>query len=352
MANSFAASFLGAIQAALSVLLTIFYGVLAGQLGIVDQDSSSDISKLCVDLFLPALLFTKIGEEFHLDTIGLYVPIIIWSFMTITISMLLGLGLKRLFKLPDWTVVAICFNNTTSFPLLLIQTLETTGILENLLKSSSDSASAAVERAYSFLLINSLICNVLTFTLGPKLIGGDNDNQDEEEDDSTHEPGSTNGAAENSNSEQNGQAQENSNETTSLLPKHVLRARDAIGKHGYKHGKKGWDRMSPWAQNVLQFFYAFFTPAMAGGVLGAIVGLVPPFHKAFFGEANEGGFLNAWLTTSIKNLGDLFAALQVVVAGVKLSSCLRKMRRGEQAGHIPWPGATMVLVIRFIIWPV
>ena len=76
MADSFTASFLGAIQAALGVLLTIFYGVLAGQFGILDQRSTKQVSSLCVKVFLPALLLTNVGKELHVSTIQLYAPII------------------------------------------------------------------------------------------------------------------------------------------------------------------------------------------------------------------------------------------------------------------------------------
>lgn len=61
--------------------------------------------------------------------------------------------------------------------------------------------------------------------------------------------------------------------------------------------------------------------------------------------------LNSWLTASLKNIGQLFVTLQVVVAGVTLSSSLRKMKRGEEGGSVPWLPAILVLTVRFLFWP-
>lgn len=88
-----------------------------------------------------------------------------------------------------------------------------------------------------------------------------------------------------------------------------------------------------------------------GAVIGTIIGMTPPLHRAFFNEPQKGGIFTAWLTESVSKIGALFAALQVVVVGVKLSSSLRKMRRGEEGGKLPWLPTTVVLFVRFVIWP-
>lgn len=68
--------FLGGLQASLSVLLTIGYGVIAAQFDLLKGSSAKDISKLCVRMFLPALLITNVGSELHLDTASRYVPVL------------------------------------------------------------------------------------------------------------------------------------------------------------------------------------------------------------------------------------------------------------------------------------
>ena len=65
---------------------------------------------------------------------------------------------------------------------------------------------------------------------------------------------------------------------------------------------------------------------------------------------DSGGFLNAWLSKSLNNIGSLFAALQVIVVGVKLGSALRKMKRGESAGNVPWQPVLFITLIRYVFW--
>jgi auxin efflux carrier family protein len=76
MASSILTSFLGALQASIAVLLTIFYGVLTAQFGLLSESSATEISKACVRMFLPALLITNVGSELHLDTGTRYIPIL------------------------------------------------------------------------------------------------------------------------------------------------------------------------------------------------------------------------------------------------------------------------------------
>ena len=76
MANQVLTSFLGALQASLSVLLVILYGVIAAQFELLKGDSTKQISTLCVRMFLPALLVTKVGSQLHADTGIRYVPIL------------------------------------------------------------------------------------------------------------------------------------------------------------------------------------------------------------------------------------------------------------------------------------
>src|SRR5947209_12767536 len=88
-------------------------------------------------------------------------------------SAVLGHIATRLLKLPIWTTPAICFNNTTSLPLLLIQSLEASSFLDNLVKDGS--THAAVNRAKSFFLINAMTSNALTFAFGPHILKYESD---------------------------------------------------------------------------------------------------------------------------------------------------------------------------------
>lgn len=63
--------FLAALQASLSVLLTILAGVVAVQFDLISEAASKEVSKLCTKLFLPALLITNVGSQLHSDAVGI-----------------------------------------------------------------------------------------------------------------------------------------------------------------------------------------------------------------------------------------------------------------------------------------
>ena len=140
-------------------------------------------------------------------------------------------------------------------------------------------------------------------------------------------------------------------ETTSLLPNGVQNIEDRMSRKAYGFETKRWDKMSPRMQSALLFLQDFLNPPLLGAVIGAIIGLAPPLHRAFFNDSVDGGFLNSWLTVSLSNIGTLFVSLQVIVTGVTLSSSLRKMKRGEDSGKVPWLTTCLVLLIRLVIWP-
>jgi auxin efflux carrier family protein len=273
----------------------------------------------------------------------------VWSVAYTLISLAIGLLGVKILKLPQWVTPAICFNNTTSLPLLLIQALDATGILSTLVVDG-ESASEAIKRATSYFLVCAIVGNSMTFALGPRLMDAENapddpagKEEDEDEDESCH--------GEHTNGEQ-GQEAGDSNEQTSLLPRSVQDAHTQAYNHSYQHGKKHWDRLHPKAQWGLGFLADFFNAPLIGALTGALIGLVPPLHRVFFSSQGNGGFLNAWLTTSISNIGDLFASLQVVVVGVTLSSSLRKLKRGENSGTVSVVATLFIVIIRFILWPI
>jgi len=104
--ESILTTFLGALQASLTVLLTISYGVLAARFNLLKESSAKDISNVCVKLFLPALLITNVGQELQPATAYRYVPVLLWALIYTLSSMALGFALKRMFKFPSWAVPA------------------------------------------------------------------------------------------------------------------------------------------------------------------------------------------------------------------------------------------------------
>ena len=382
MSSGILPSFLGALQASLAVLLTISYGAIASRFNLLKESSSRDISKTCVRLFLPALLITQVGSELHIDTAFRYVPVlsqyitlklnhnysytkietIVWALIYTLLSMALGWLLKRIFKFPAWIVPAICFNNTTALPLLLIQSLETSGILNDLRMGPDDTSSAALSRAQSYFLVSAVVGNCLTFAVGPKLL------DDEETPDKHYEQPKKgesqrqiNGHAEsdeelanpvNSQGRTAEQEEEHVNETTNLLPDSVARRGGNLLQEAEEGEGKQWVKLPLVVRKSLSFVGSFLNAPLIGAIVGAIIGLAPPIHKAFFNEPSEGGIFKAWLTASVKNVGDLFAALQLVVVGAKLSGSLVKMKKGEASGSVKLIPMLSIFFIRFLLWPV
>ena len=59
----------------------------------------------------------------------------------------------------------------------------------------------------------------------------------------------------------------------------------------------------------IRFAYAFFNSALIGATWVAVISLVPPLHKTFSNSTEAGGFLNAWFTSSLSNIEQLFVSL-------------------------------------------
>lgn len=240
--------------------------------------------------------------------------------------------------MPAWTTPAIAFNNTTSLPLLLVQALDTTGILNTI-----DTSNDAVARAKSYFLVNATVGNCLTFTLGPKLLNGNEDEPHDDKDKSDEEIDSEIEAQEHS--------AEESNEQTSLLPNGLARAEAQTFYSTYKHGSHLLRHLPHWLQTTLSTLAQFINPPVVGASIGTLIGLVPALHRLFFDSQQEGGYLNAWLTSALSNVGDIFVALQVVVIGVKLSVAVLRFKKGESSGHVPWSAFLVIILMRFVVWP-
>ncbi|KKY19063.1 putative auxin efflux carrier superfamily [Diplodia seriata] len=376
MASGILTVFLAALQASIAVLLTIFYGAIAGNFNLISEGSAKDISKTCVRLFLPALLIHNVGSQLSLDSGAKYIPILIFAIVYNTISMAFGLLCTRIFKFPAWVTPAIAFNNTTSLPLLLVQSLSSTGVL-----SALDGSDDVVDRAKSYFLVNAIVSNSLTFALGPRLLNGqeedapDNDKGDEDESSDVSDeengvpvieatedveggrikPTQQHPAAASSdhddNDDENNNNDEQVTEETSLLPDPITRKGKKVGRKAYKRGARQFSKLPPWAQSALDFAYQFANAPVIGAALGCLIGLTPALHRLFFSAPDDGGYFKAWLTSSLKNVGDLFAALQVVVVGVKLCASLRKQKAGQESGDVPWLPFAIITFVRYVLWP-
>lgn len=354
-------SFLSAVQASLSVLLVISYGGIAAYLNLLDSKTTKAISKICVRMFLPALLLVQIGSELHAGAAHRYLLILLWALICHAISFLIGIFAHLFMGMPDWTTAALMFNNTTSYPLLLIAALQDTGVLEVLI-TPGETTRQAVERAKSYFLVFATVSSCLTFAVGPRLIDsehGDDSDKPSEDSESSHGSGDASEA----------------DETTGLLPQResLVQFSDPFRQNSFFPSlrkksqtkvrllpdrrasvvpRKHWATLGPRAKWWLLFISDFFNAPLWGAAIGAVIGLIPALHRAFFNSTQDGGIFTAWLTSSLRNIGGLFVPLPVVVAGVSLFNSWRDARTSGSSRQIPWITVIFILVFRFVIWPV
>ncbi|KAJ4289310.1 hypothetical protein N0V88_007061 [Collariella sp. IMI 366227] len=359
-------AFLAAIQASLSVLLVMSYGGLAAHFKFIDRAGSKPISKLCVHIFLPALLITKLGAELSAHNIYRYAVVAIWGIVCHAVSFALGMLGQYGFKMPDYTSVAIFISNTTSYPLLLVTALEETGILASLV-GSDESTKDAIERAKSYFLVFSTISNILTFSVGVRLI--DNEDGPSSDDDEDDKSDGEDGHAQSPNPIPGMDPDEQTRLLESQMPRprHPSRSSSFFlpqPKNDHKPepkpdkrrpwfvSRKRWQHMSARAKWWLLFVLDFFNAPLLGAVLGVIIGLIPALHRAFFNSSEDGGIFTAWLTASLKTVGGLFVSLPVVVAGITLFCSTREAKQNnESVMNMPWLSVGYILTCRFIVWP-
>ncbi|KAF2832518.1 hypothetical protein CC86DRAFT_401285 [Ophiobolus disseminans] len=360
-------SFVAAVQASLSVLLVISYGGIAAKLGLLNSQHGKAISKICVKMFLPALLLVQIGSELHFGSANRYLIILLWAFICHLISFLIGIFAHLVFGLRDWVTAALMFNNTTSYPLLLIQSLDATGILSGLTRGD-ESTRAMIERAKSYFLVFATVSSCLTFAVGPRLI--DTEHAPDSDDDKTIDEPDEIPDGEGDYEVADTTPTWPPNEETGLIsPPNRQRSRHesvvaitffpskpkftTVKRRPWYIKRVHWSDLSPRMQWWLLFFYDFLNAPLLGAVLGAIIGLTPPLHRAFFAKEYDGGIFTAWLTESWKNVGGLFVPLPLIVAGISLYTSYQESKEGDQSRTaIPVATTAFILVVRFILWPV
>ncbi|KAL2188114.1 hypothetical protein L209DRAFT_778034 [Thermothelomyces heterothallicus CBS 203.75] len=66
--------------------------------------------------------------------------------------------------------------------------------------------------------------------------------------------------------------------------------------------------LSPTVKCWCLFILDFFSVPLLHAIVGAVVGLIPPFHRSFFNSSGGGGIFTTWLTSALKSIGGLFEA--------------------------------------------
>lgn len=244
----------------------------------------------------------------------------------------------KMFKLPGWVTIACAFNNTTSLPLLLVQSLASTTILKSLLVGD-ETMSGAIERAKSYFLICSVIKNVLVIGLGGRLLKASDPAESEDHDGQQQQQ---------DGHQQDGDADGiEANERSSLLPIGAAHKVYTANSKVHTFANKEFSRLPHPLQSVLSTLGALVNPASLGAVVAMIVGLIPFLHRAFFSDFEDGGWLKPWLTTSLQNVGGLFTALQMFVVGSMLN---QSMGGTKKSAPLSKKALGFTFFIRFILW--
>jgi len=284
------------------------------------------------------------------------------------LSFFIGKMAVHMLHLPLWTTTALAFNNSTSLPLLLLQSLKKSGVLSRLV-GNKDHLDA-IERARSYFLVFAVVNNILSFSMGtPELKGFSEDAPDDVGErvkrlaadlgDQVAQPFRQLAGSDEENPGSQAESQqtrvpddeEEADERTSLLPHHAETVIHQTKRHITGTGKKFYRSLPGPLQTVIDWVACFVGPPSIGAAIGATIGLTPALHRLFFNDPLEGGFFNAWLTTPIQNAGELFVTLQIVVVGVKLSLSLRRLKEGQGGGELDWRTVTFVALWRLIALP-
>lgn len=181
--SSFSATFLGALEGAASVLLTLLVGYLVARKGLVDSSTVHKVSNLCSTLFLPCLIVVQMGPELTAGQLRRLWIIPVWGFASTIIAHVLGFVGYKLFKTRAWVIVAAGRPNTSALPLLLLQSLATTGVLDQF-ANDGESTAKLLSRAQSLILLNVVVQQTITFQIAPWLLmrdrKADSDGEDED----------------------------------------------------------------------------------------------------------------------------------------------------------------------------
>src|ERR1700737_2254585 len=124
------------------------------------------MSNICTRVFLPAMMVVEMGNQMKdWHTLLHYLPIIsntipvkltqVWGISSTLISFILSIICEKLFHIPQWAKLGVCFPNALSLPLLLLNSLQDSSVIEQLLWGNDDDVAIAVRRGRTYTLVRS-----------------------------------------------------------------------------------------------------------------------------------------------------------------------------------------------------
>ena len=280
----------------------------------------------------------------------------VWATIYTCSSIAAAYGIAQMFNLPPWVMPTCAFNNTTSLPLLLLQSLESVGSLQLIIRHG-DTVSSAVQRAQSYFLVCAVVSKTIGYAVGPKMLetkdgNGETQERRVSERDQGQEDTEARAGAASSHSATDGESDGTTvNEESHLLPERAHKAsRQVKGRFRFycNHIFSFLPRQVR-HELLIPFESPFADVMIICTIVGAVLGSVPSLHKAFFNHPDRGGIFTAWLTSSIKNIGKLFTTLQIFIVGGKLGVSFERMAGGS--GRIPFRAIVTIFLFRLVLWP-
>ncbi|KAM5531279.1 hypothetical protein V8D89_015080 [Ganoderma adspersum] len=363
MTKALLSTFFGALQGSISVLLTLFIGYRMARRGYMDHRTVRRVAKLNTDLFLPCLIVEQMGPGLTARRLAADWVVPLWGLASSILGHVLGYAGKRALALPYWTIVACGRPNANVLPLLLLQSLEHTGVLDTLSRRG-ENVAGTLRRAKGLVLLNAVVQETVTFQLAPGIIARDrapakphhghrHDTEGQVGADSAGErerqrlrpdprrvpsdlrdPGHVGWLEEDEDVVQ-GQGDSRPTSENGSTHRHAL---DDIADH------RGPGRYCPrplrFLERPTEVFHHYVSPPLLGAVLALIIGIIPPLHRAIL---DEDGALYSSATQTVVNLGELFPALQAFTVGAELA-LVRSTHPGGRA-------TLWVLSVRFVLAP-
>ncbi|TIA93187.1 hypothetical protein E3P99_00323 [Wallemia hederae] len=156
----------------IEVIVLCLCGYFLATRKIIDKPATRLLNKLNIDLFTPALLFSKVAfslspaklRELHIIPIGFVIITLTSIFAAYSLGTLLGLNKRQ----RNFAIACGAFQNSNSLPIALMQSLVVT--VPTLKWSTHDTKEMMLGRALTYLVVYSTLGQVLRWSWGVKLL--------------------------------------------------------------------------------------------------------------------------------------------------------------------------------------
>ncbi|KAG9287140.1 hypothetical protein G9A89_001034 [Geosiphon pyriformis] len=318
------------VQSSSLILFVSLAGYLCAKIGLINSKVQSGLSQLTVKLFMPCLLFAQVGASIDAETLIRLWPLPAFFALFCTLSIIAALIGGKIFGFTTsqtkFIATGIIFNNVTSRPIGLIQALATTEAIKLLLWGEKDTPPEAVARGISYALINTLMANVLRFSLGTWLLKKDEKQVGNL--DQTHE--------------EQGDSSSISDAINSSHPNEdlIYRETTTLLNHPQSKYENGFKKR---AIEKIKSIQGFLNPPLYAALIAIFVGISPPLKELFFGTSFP---LFSSLTRAIRYIGDMTIPMTLLMLGAQLNNLTPRKNRQSL------PSIMYILLFRFILMPI